>query len=213
VSRLAPSRFWTFSNALFEHQAEFFDEPCADEAPSKTRIRLADLAVKSAGVDKYQFLDLVTTGKGNGGSKVTNDLVRARLRLRADAPQKLQIKLGRQNGIHVTPTAVLDGLIDGSVSSSFDTDDCPCFVAASPSDSARARMAQEAELTAWATPVDADPPRWGISTCSALSRCIRRLGRCACADLCARLRTRWTRRRHAPRRRVHTTALARPSAT
>ena len=43
--------------------------------------------------------------------------------------QKLQIKLGRQNGIHVTPTAVLDGLVDGSVSSSFGTDDCACSIA------------------------------------------------------------------------------------
>lgn len=58
----------------------------------------------------------MTTGKGNSGSKVTGDL-------------KLQVKLGRQNGIHVTPTAVLDGLVDGSVSSSFDTDDCACSTA------------------------------------------------------------------------------------
>ena len=78
VSRLAPSKFWAFSHALFEQQGQVFDEPCADEAPSKTRIRLADLAAKSAGVDKYQFLDLVTTGKGNGGNAVTNDLASAR---------------------------------------------------------------------------------------------------------------------------------------
>lgn len=35
------------------------------------------------------------------------------------ADLKLQVKLGRQNGIHVTPTVLLDGLVDGSVSSSF----------------------------------------------------------------------------------------------
>jgi hypothetical protein len=30
----------------------------------------------------------------------------------------LAIKIGRQNGIHVTPTALLDGLVDPSIDSS-----------------------------------------------------------------------------------------------
>lgn len=60
VSRLAPEKFWTFSYALFADQAQYFDEPTADEPASKTRIRLADLAVKSAGVDKYQVRGRLT---------------------------------------------------------------------------------------------------------------------------------------------------------
>jgi protein-disulfide isomerase len=47
-----------------------------------------------------------TARTGNSGSQVDGDL-------------KLVIKIGRQNGIHVTPTAVLDGLIDPSISSSY----------------------------------------------------------------------------------------------
>lgn len=46
---------------------------------------------------------------------VTNDL-------------KLQIRMGRQTSIHVTPTAVLDGLIDASVSSSFTAEDWAAYV-------------------------------------------------------------------------------------
>jgi hypothetical protein len=82
VSRLAPTKFWDFSFALFERQAEFFDEPTENEAPRKTRDRLAELAHASAGVNKKAFLDLVNTAKGNDGNKVGPDL-------------KLQVKLGR----------------------------------------------------------------------------------------------------------------------
>jgi len=51
----------------------------------------------------------------NTGNKVTNDL-------------KYFIKLGRQNGIHVSPTAVWDGVVENSISSSWTLDDWKKFV-------------------------------------------------------------------------------------
>lgn len=94
---------------------------------------LANIAQKSIGLDKDKLIEeyalgfchqaymlkrnfhRLTVGPGNGGSKVTSDL-------------KLQVKLGRQNSIHFTPTVLLDGLVDPSVSSSFTKDDWTKYV-------------------------------------------------------------------------------------
>lgn len=98
-----------------DKQTEFYDEPVANESPVETKKRLAKLAKDSVGVDEKKFLELVSTSKGNSGSAVTNDL-------------KLQVKLGRQNGIHVTPTCVLDGLVEPSISSSFGAEEWNKFI-------------------------------------------------------------------------------------
>ena len=45
----------------------------------------------------------------NTGNKVTNDI-------------KYFVKLGRQNGIHVSPTAVWDGIVENSISSGWSLD-------------------------------------------------------------------------------------------
>ncbi|KAM0755399.1 hypothetical protein T439DRAFT_320091 [Meredithblackwellia eburnea MCA 4105] len=93
---------------LIDGQQAFYDEPTSQESPNATRERLADLAAEF--VDREKFLAAVKVGKSNGGTPVTNDL-------------KLAIKYGRQNGVHVTPTVALDGLIDGSISSSYTEED------------------------------------------------------------------------------------------
>ena len=46
----------------------------------------------------------ISTGAQNSGNKVTNDL-------------KVQIKEARQRSIHVSPTVLLNGTVDNSVSS------------------------------------------------------------------------------------------------
>ncbi|GAA97003.1 uncharacterized protein L969DRAFT_105569 [Mixia osmundae IAM 14324] len=107
--------FWQFAYALMEHQEEYFDEAVENETLAQIRRRLAKLAHDSVGVEESAFLDLVKTGQGNSGNKVGADL-------------KLQVKLGRQNGIHVTPTVLLDGLVDPSVSSSFGKDEWAKYV-------------------------------------------------------------------------------------
>ncbi|KAL7009490.1 hypothetical protein EMMF5_001121 [Cystobasidiomycetes sp. EMM_F5] len=90
-----------------EKQEDYFDANVQNETPNDTRKRLAKLAGQS-GVDENAVLKLINlTGTSlNSGTQITDDL-------------KLQVKLGRQNGIHVTPTVLLDGLVEPSVSSSF----------------------------------------------------------------------------------------------
>ncbi|KLU88728.1 hypothetical protein MAPG_07713 [Magnaporthiopsis poae ATCC 64411] len=50
VLRLAPSRFWDFSQALFAAQKDFFDVSVVNETRNQTYRRLARLAADSAGV-------------------------------------------------------------------------------------------------------------------------------------------------------------------
>lgn len=115
VVRASPDRAFDFASALFDAQESYFDEGVAGESPKQTKARLAKLAQSSIGLDEAKFLELVSTAKGNSGSAVTDAL-------------KLQVKLGRQNGIHVTPTVVLDGLVDPSVSSSFGAEEWDKYV-------------------------------------------------------------------------------------
>ena len=98
-----PEKFHEFFFLLMSRQNEFYDAPCDVETPRATRARLAALA-GTIGIDTDTFVKLLTVGEGNSGNKVTNDL-------------KYFVKIGRQNGIHVTPTVLLDGLVDPSVSS------------------------------------------------------------------------------------------------
>ncbi|GAA6018265.1 hypothetical protein JCM11491_005130 [Sporobolomyces phaffii] len=101
---------------LMDKQEEYFDEPTAEESPAATRARLADLAAATIpGLDRSAFLQNISTGKGNSGSAATDLL-------------KLQVKYHRFRGVHVTPTVFLDGLPEGSISSSFSEDDWHNFL-------------------------------------------------------------------------------------
>ncbi|THG93849.1 hypothetical protein EW026_g7498 [Hermanssonia centrifuga] len=109
--RIAPLKFWAFSLALFDHQDDYFDQPTSKLTPDAIRNKLADLAVNTLVIgedDRQGFLDLLTpSSTPNGGVAVTDDL-------------KYTIKFGRQNGIHVSPTVLLDGLVANEISSSWD---------------------------------------------------------------------------------------------
>ncbi|CED85619.1 Thioredoxin-like fold [Phaffia rhodozyma] len=107
--KVEPTKFWEYTTFLFENQTAFFDIPSSGLTVVQIREKLQDLAGKvlSNPSQKSQILELITPKTTpNGGVSVTDDL-------------KYNIKIGRQNGIHVTPTALFDGLIDNSVSSSF----------------------------------------------------------------------------------------------
>ena len=65
------------------------------------------VSINVPGDKVLSYLTIKTGEAKNSGNQVTNDL-------------KLQIRLGRQNGIHVSPTVVFDGLKDDSVSSSWE---------------------------------------------------------------------------------------------
>lgn len=109
VGLIEPSKFWEFSKVLFKESEDFYDLNTKDKSRTEIVGKLADLA-QQVNVDKEKVADLLTIqspdGALNGGSKVTNDL-------------KSFIRVGRQNGIHVTPTVVINGLQDPSISSSW----------------------------------------------------------------------------------------------
>ncbi|EED15995.1 conserved hypothetical protein [Talaromyces stipitatus ATCC 10500] len=98
VLKIAPEKFWEFSQALFNSQKEYFDEKVVNETRNETYKRLAALAA-TVGVDEKKVFDLLiikeadeAANKGNG---VTNDM-------------KLMVKANRVIGVHVTPTVFFD---------------------------------------------------------------------------------------------------------
>ncbi|KAG8683281.1 hypothetical protein FRC09_016177 [Ceratobasidium sp. 395] len=105
VGRVAPDKFWEYASIVFKNQETFFDIPASTLTPTQIREKL--VALVPEGVDKSKVADLLThKTTPNGGVDVTDDL-------------KYNIKLGRQNSIHVTPTALWDGLVANDVSSSW----------------------------------------------------------------------------------------------
>ncbi|KAF8728323.1 hypothetical protein AX14_006794 [Amanita brunnescens Koide BX004] len=106
--RASPENFYKFSLTLFDHQREFYDQPASHLTAFQIRERLRDIAeevLPEPMVEKFwNLLQLQSTP--NGGIGVTDDL-------------KYTIKFGRQNGIHVSPTVLWDGLVANEVSSSW----------------------------------------------------------------------------------------------
>jgi len=109
VIRASPEHYWPFSRKLFDEQEEFFDIPSSTLTPLQIREKLAVIAssvIQDEGKVEV-FKDLLRLkGSLNGGVAVSDDL-------------KYTIKFSRQNGIHVSPTALWDGLVANEVSSSW----------------------------------------------------------------------------------------------
>ncbi|KAL7620226.1 hypothetical protein AAE478_009219 [Parahypoxylon ruwenzoriense] len=112
VLKLAPDKYWAFSDALFKDQLAYFDEATVNELRNDTYKRLAKLGA-SVGVDEAQLYDLLAIsdkvpegGHANNGNKVTNDL-------------KVHIKIARLVGVHVSPTVIFDGVVANEISSSW----------------------------------------------------------------------------------------------
>ncbi|KAK3706333.1 hypothetical protein LTR37_012848 [Vermiconidia calcicola] len=109
-------KFWDFSKALFAKQTEFFDVSVVHEERNKTYERLARIA-GSVGLDEKKVYSLLEVpdkpdkdGGKNIGNGVTNDV-------------KLMVKANRLTGVHVTPTVLFNGVVEGGISSSFSKDD------------------------------------------------------------------------------------------
>ncbi|KAL9121016.1 MAG: hypothetical protein Q9187_002430 [Circinaria calcarea] len=109
---LSSNKFYEYSATLFEHQKEFFDVNVVKESRNETYKRLAALAGE-IGVDKGKVMELLEVGDKPGedgglnvGNRVTNDI-------------KLMVKANRLTGVHVTPTVLFNGVVEGSISSSF----------------------------------------------------------------------------------------------
>ncbi|KAJ1324397.1 hypothetical protein MN608_10459 [Microdochium nivale] len=116
VQRVAPDKFWAFSEALFKDQKAYFDVRVVNETRNQTYARLAKLAAESVGVNEKELYGLLAIsdkpgedGSLNSGNGVTNDL-------------KLLIKAARLVGVHVSPTVLFDGLVAGDISSGWTKD-------------------------------------------------------------------------------------------
>ena len=111
VLKTAPGSFWEFSKILFEKQKDYFDVNVVHESRNQTYERLAKLAGSVKGVDESKILSLLKVsdkpgedGSLNIGNEVTNDV-------------KVMVKMNRLTGVHVTPTVLWDGVVEGSISS------------------------------------------------------------------------------------------------
>jgi len=106
VVRVAPEKFYEFHLALMNAQQDYFDIPSSQRTPVQTREKLVELAAPIVGSDKVEALKFLLQHKTtpNGGTDVTEDL-------------KYTIKFSRQNGIHVSPTVLWDGLVANEISS------------------------------------------------------------------------------------------------
>jgi len=117
VLRVAPNAFWDYARVLFKHQEEFYDIPVSNLTPIQIRAKLVALG-KEADLDDTQIAEVAELLKlkstPNGGVAVTDDL-------------KYNIKIGRHNSIHVSPTVLFDGLIAGDVSSSWGDNEWATF--------------------------------------------------------------------------------------
>ncbi|KAJ2038743.1 Phosphatidyl-N-methylethanolamine N-methyltransferase [Coemansia sp. S3946] len=106
VEKLNPLGFVPFSQALFEHQREYFDEANVEKTRTETYRQLADLAASINAIDDrqtmLQLLDIQPSAEArNAGNAVTNDL-------------KYHIRLARAKAVHVSPTVAFDGVADDS---------------------------------------------------------------------------------------------------
>ncbi|KAJ1954197.1 hypothetical protein IWQ62_005815 [Dispira parvispora] len=112
VESVDPQAFYPFSTALFAHQQDYFDEAIYNRSWHDLHQSLANLA-SQVGVDPARVQTLLAIKHSpepkNLGNQVTGQL-------------KSHIKLGRQQGIHVSPTVLFNGIVDNSISSSWTLD-------------------------------------------------------------------------------------------
>ncbi|KAI9013459.1 thioredoxin-like protein [Hyaloraphidium curvatum] len=120
VGRLHPDGFVAFSKLLFERQTDFFDLNVFDKSRQQVYTDLAALAGQ-IGADPAAVLKLLDRKPSeeflNTGNAVTDEL-------------KIHIRIARQNGIHVSPTVLFNGLVDNAVSSGWTPDQWREYLAA-----------------------------------------------------------------------------------
>ncbi|KAI8982390.1 thioredoxin-like protein [Mycotypha africana] len=109
VEKIDSRKFFDFSDALFAVQKDYFDEAVESKTRRQVIQSLANLAEK-VGVSGEKVLEYLSNGTGepkNSGNKVTADL-------------KLCVRIGRQNGVHASPTVLYNGIRDDSISSGWE---------------------------------------------------------------------------------------------
>ncbi|KZO94860.1 hypothetical protein CALVIDRAFT_599606 [Calocera viscosa TUFC12733] len=108
VALAAPEYWYEFTLLLYKNQHRWYESQAAQLTPTQIRGQIGDLAESLIGPEKgAKVKDLLKIpGDGNHTNKVTEEF-------------KYNIKISRQNGIHVTPSACWNGLHVPSVSSSW----------------------------------------------------------------------------------------------
>jgi hypothetical protein len=108
--KIEPSKFWPYSSLLMQNQKDFFDVNVVNESRNETYKRLAKLG-GSIGVDEGQIFKMLeisdkpaADGSLNTGNAVTDDL-------------KVLVKMARLVGVHVSPSVIVDGVVENSISS------------------------------------------------------------------------------------------------
>jgi len=108
VARVAPDQLLEYLKALYAVNEEYYDRPASNFTAVQLREKLVEVGLPLIGAEKVATAKdlLLLKGTPNGGTAVTEEL-------------KYCIKLGRQNGVHTSPTVFWDGLVANEVSSSW----------------------------------------------------------------------------------------------
>jgi protein-disulfide isomerase len=112
VAQLDPDWFLEASYHLFKDIQEYYDTATAELSRNEIYSKIFDVSIgpNNPKFTKDQFLEKLVikttqSDHSNVGNAVTNDL-------------KAFTRVGRQNGVHVTPTVLVNGFKDGSIESS-----------------------------------------------------------------------------------------------
>eukprot|EP00164_Ancoracysta_twista_P003649 GFYU01004888.1.p2 GENE.GFYU01004888.1~~GFYU01004888.1.p2 ORF type:complete len:205 (-),score=62.56 GFYU01004888.1:259-873(-) len=100
-----PAVWFKFASNFFAASPDFYDDKVYHKSRHQIYEEMAVVA-ESVGLKKEDVLEKVTLKLDGSSNAVIGDL-------------KLAIKFGRQMSMHVSPTVITNGIIDGSVSSSW----------------------------------------------------------------------------------------------
>ncbi|THH30471.1 hypothetical protein EUX98_g3718 [Antrodiella citrinella] len=110
VARVAPDHLWAYCLLLWKHQLEYMDEEASVLTPLQVREKLIGLAAEVIGKEKAsevkKLLEFRPHRMRNGGVSTSEEI-------------RYVVRFGRQNGIHVSPTVMWDGLITEEPQSSW----------------------------------------------------------------------------------------------
>eukprot|EP01083_Nonionella_stella_P174424 604602_1 len=112
VESLDPSAYFKFVAKVYSHQDQFKDEVLHDKSRRQIYEELAEIA-EEIGIEKESVLKLLELTPG--GTGMTQTL-------------KHYVRFGRQNGVHVTPTITVNGIIDDSISSGWTLEQWKAYI-------------------------------------------------------------------------------------
>ncbi|ORX33510.1 hypothetical protein BD324DRAFT_639621 [Kockovaella imperatae] len=125
-----PELYWDYFLQIYEHIEEFGNVPAQNMTPLQTREKLFSIAqtllekngkLKGPASQVHaSFMDSADAVKRKAGDEYAKAV---------EAMLKSGVKLGRQNGIHVTPTVLFDGIRDDFVSSSWGKEEWEDYLA------------------------------------------------------------------------------------